>query len=239
MPHLRRTRPPGHRSTSTRRPPSGSRTPSSASTTTGASSASPPSTTSGTRATCTTAAQRDEQAPQATYGEPSAWPYHNFINGARDKAGNFVQFAPKLEVGRAATSTRTSGRSCSSTRAPSSPGRSPSTTTASPCGTARSTSGTRWPAGPRLDLLRLHADAIRAKGLKLLVAMHHAYNFTGFYERVPTQSDHQPEEALRPARHGRGEPALVRQAARRSSTATSRTSSGRTSTWTASTSRSG
>ena len=32
----------------------------------------------------------------ATYGDPSAWPYHNFINGARDKAGNFVQFAPKL-----------------------------------------------------------------------------------------------------------------------------------------------
>ena len=32
----------------------------------------------------------------ATYGDPSVWPYHNFINGARDKAGNFVQFAPKL-----------------------------------------------------------------------------------------------------------------------------------------------
>src|SRR5689334_24274557 len=32
----------------------------------------------------------------ATYGDPSVWPYQNFINGARDKAGNFVQFAPKL-----------------------------------------------------------------------------------------------------------------------------------------------
>jgi alpha-L-fucosidase len=32
----------------------------------------------------------------ATYGDPSVWPYHNFINGARDKAANFVQFAPKL-----------------------------------------------------------------------------------------------------------------------------------------------
>ena len=83
---------------------------------------------------------------------------------------------------RAATSTPTSGRSCSSTRAPGSPARSPSTTTASPCGTARSTSGTRWHKGPRLDLLRLFTDAIRAKGLKLLVAMHHAYNFTGYYE---------------------------------------------------------
>src|SRR5947199_80739 len=32
----------------------------------------------------------------ATYGDPSSWPYNNFIDGARDKAGNFVQFAPKL-----------------------------------------------------------------------------------------------------------------------------------------------
>ena len=32
----------------------------------------------------------------SVYGDPSAWPYHNFINGARDKAGNWVQFAPKL-----------------------------------------------------------------------------------------------------------------------------------------------
>ena len=31
-----------------------------------------------------------------TYGDPSVWPYHNFINGGRDKAGNWVQFAPKL-----------------------------------------------------------------------------------------------------------------------------------------------
>jgi alpha-L-fucosidase len=43
--------------------------------------------------------------------------------------------------------------------------------------------------GPRLDLLRLHADAIRGKGLKLMVAMHHAYNFTGYYQWVPSQSD--------------------------------------------------
>src|SRR6059058_4980419 len=33
----------------------------------------------------------------ATYGQPSAWPYHNFINGARDLAGNTVKFAPKLK----------------------------------------------------------------------------------------------------------------------------------------------
>jgi len=33
----------------------------------------------------------------ATYGDPSAWPFHNFIDGATDKAGNHVEFAPKLK----------------------------------------------------------------------------------------------------------------------------------------------
>ncbi|MBN2611477.1 MAG: alpha-L-fucosidase, partial [Bacteroidales bacterium] len=31
------------------------------------------------------------------YGEPTEWPYNNFITGAKDKQGNFVQFAPKLK----------------------------------------------------------------------------------------------------------------------------------------------
>jgi alpha-L-fucosidase len=43
--------------------------------------------------------------------------------------------------------------------------------------------------GPRLDLVGLHANAIRAKGLKFMVSLHHAYNFTGFYQWVPAQSD--------------------------------------------------
>jgi alpha-L-fucosidase len=31
------------------------------------------------------------------YGKPEEWPYHYFITGAKDKQGNFVQFAPKLK----------------------------------------------------------------------------------------------------------------------------------------------
>lgn len=31
-----------------------------------------------------------------TYGDPSVWGYQNFILGANNKAGQFVQFAPKL-----------------------------------------------------------------------------------------------------------------------------------------------
>jgi alpha-L-fucosidase len=33
---------------------------------------------------------------RSVFGEPMVWPYHNFINGARDRADNWVQFAPRL-----------------------------------------------------------------------------------------------------------------------------------------------
>jgi hypothetical protein len=34
----------------------------------------------------------------ATFGDPYGnWPYHNFLNGANDKAGAFTKFAPKLK----------------------------------------------------------------------------------------------------------------------------------------------
>jgi alpha-L-fucosidase len=42
--------------------------------------------------------------------------------------------------------------------------------------------------GPHLNLLDLFAQVYREHGLKLLVAMHRAYHFTGFYEHVPAQS---------------------------------------------------
>ena len=32
-----------------------------------------------------------------TFGNLSEWPYNNFITGAEDKKGNWVQFAPKLK----------------------------------------------------------------------------------------------------------------------------------------------
>lgn len=79
----------------------------------------------------------------ATYGRPSAWPYHHFIDGAKDLAGSTVEFAPKLKSA-GGSSTPTSECSSSSMPVPGSPARSLSTMTASRCGTARSTSGTRW-----------------------------------------------------------------------------------------------
>ncbi|MCU7729373.1 alpha-L-fucosidase [Actinoplanes sp. KI2] len=125
---------------------------------------------------------------KAVYGDPSVWPYHDFINGARDKAGNFVQFAPKLaaaggafDPGAWAQLFVDAGARFAGPVAEHHDGFS-----------MWNSSVNEWNSvarGPKLDLLRLHADAIRGKGLKLMVAMHHAYHFTGYYQWVPAQSD--------------------------------------------------
>lgn len=124
---------------------------------------------------------------RSVYGEPSAWPYHNFINGANNRAGQWVQFAPKLrsaggnfDPNEWAQLFADAGAKFAGPVAEHHDGYS-----------MWNSSVNEWNSvatGPRLDLLRLHADAIRAKGLKLLAALHHAYNFTGFYQWAPSQS---------------------------------------------------
>lgn len=122
------------------------------------------------------------------YGDPSAWPYHNFINGARDKAGNWMQFAPTLrsaggnfDPNEWAQLFADAGAKFAGPVAEHHDGYSMWNSTVNEWNSVRT--------GPRLDLVRLHADAIRAKGMKFIVSLHHAYNFTGFYEHVPAQSD--------------------------------------------------
>ncbi|MFF4209131.1 alpha-L-fucosidase [Streptomyces sp. NPDC001796] len=124
----------------------------------------------------------------ATYGDPSVWPYHNFINGAKDLAGNFVQFAPKLKSAGGnfdpdawAQLFVDAGARFAGPVAEHHDGFS-----------MWNSQVNEWNSvakGPRLNLLQLFTTAIRAKGLKLLVAMHHAYNFNGYYDHVPAQSD--------------------------------------------------
>ena len=123
----------------------------------------------------------------ATYGDPSVWPYHNFINGARDKAGNWVQFAPKLasaggnfDPASWAQLFADAGAKFAGPVAEHHDGYSMWNSTANEWNSVAT--------GPRLDLLRLHADAIRAKGLKLFTSLHHAYHFNGYYDHVPAQS---------------------------------------------------
>jgi alpha-L-fucosidase len=124
---------------------------------------------------------------KSVYGEPAAWPYHNFINGARDRAGTWVQFAPKLrsaggnfDPNEWAQLFADAGARFAGPVAEHHDGYS-----------MWNSAVNEWnsvAAGPRLDLLRVHADAIRAKGLRLFVSLHHAYNFTGYYDHVPQQS---------------------------------------------------
>jgi alpha-L-fucosidase len=124
----------------------------------------------------------------ATYGQPSAWPYHNFINGAQDLAGNFVKFAPKLKSAGGnfdpdawAQLFLDAGARFAGPVAEHHDGFSMWDSQANEWNSVNK--------GPGLDLLRIFSTAIRAKGLKLLVAMHHAYHFNGYYEYVPAQTD--------------------------------------------------
>jgi alpha-L-fucosidase len=124
----------------------------------------------------------------ATYGQPSAWPYHNFINGARDLAGNTVKFAPKLKSAGGnfdpdewAQLFADAGARFAGPVAEHHDGFS-----------MWDSQVNEWNSvnkGPGLNLLQLFTTAIRAKGMKLLVAMHHAYNYNGFYEFAPAQTD--------------------------------------------------
>jgi alpha-L-fucosidase len=123
-----------------------------------------------------------------TYGDPSQWPYNNFITGAKDKQGNFVQFAPKLksEGGQFdpdewAQLFADAGAKFAGPVAEHHDGFSMWASKVNP-----------WNAkdlGPQLDLVGLLTDAIRKKNMRIILSMHHAYNITGYYDPVPKTDD--------------------------------------------------
>jgi alpha-L-fucosidase len=123
-----------------------------------------------------------------TYGDISEWPYNNFINGANDKKGNFVQFAPKLksEGGKFdpdewAQLFADAGAKFAGPVAEHHDGFSMWASKVNP-----------WNSkdmGPKLDLVGLFTDAIRKRNMKVFISMHHAYNITGYYSAVPKTDD--------------------------------------------------
>jgi alpha-L-fucosidase len=123
-----------------------------------------------------------------TYGDPSQWPYNYFITGAKDKKGNFVQFAPQLksEGGKFdpdewAQLFADAGAKFAGPVAEHHDGFSMWASKVNP-----------WNAkdmGPKLDLVGLLTDAIRRKNMKIILSMHHAYNITGYYDAVPRTND--------------------------------------------------
>jgi alpha-L-fucosidase len=121
------------------------------------------------------------------YGDPSEWPYHFFIDGGYDKAGRFVQFAPKLKAEGGSFDPREWAQLIADSGA----------RFAGPVAEHHDgfsmwdSEVNEWNSavrGPKLDLLELFTEAYREQGLKVLVAMHHAFHFTGFYDHVPPQS---------------------------------------------------
>ena len=126
----------------------------------------------------------------ATYGDTDQWPYNNFITGAVDRKGNFVQFAPKLksEGGKFdpdewAQLFADAGAKFAGPVAEHHDGFSMWASKVNP-----------WNAkdmGPKLDLVGLLTDAIRKRNMNVILSMHHAYNITGFYDRVPQTNDPQ------------------------------------------------
>ncbi|MYS21055.1 alpha-L-fucosidase [Streptomyces sp. DvalAA-14] len=124
----------------------------------------------------------------ATYGDPSVWPYNNFIDGARDKSGNFVQFAPKQvsqggkwDPNAWAQLFKAAGAKFAGPVAEHHDGFSMWNSQSNPWNSVKH--------GPKLDLVGLHAQAIRGQGLKFMTSLHHAYHFNGYYDHVPYQSD--------------------------------------------------
>jgi alpha-L-fucosidase len=122
------------------------------------------------------------------YGDPSQWPYTNFMTGAKDKQGNFVQFAPKLkseggnfDPDEWAQLFTDAGARFAGPVAEHHDGFSMWASKVNP-----------WNAkdlGPKLDLVGLLTDAIRKKNMKIFLSMHHAYNITGYYQPVPHTDD--------------------------------------------------
>ena len=122
------------------------------------------------------------------YGDVSAWPYHAFFTGAKDRHGHFVQFAPKLKSDGGnfdpeewAQLFADAGARFAGPVAEHHDGFSMWASKINP-----------WNAkdmGPRLDLVGLLTDAIRRRGMKTIVSMHHAYNITGFYDAAPRTDD--------------------------------------------------
>ncbi|HVO74920.1 MAG TPA: alpha-L-fucosidase, partial [Ignavibacteriaceae bacterium] len=122
------------------------------------------------------------------YGDPSQWPYTNFMTGANDKQGNFVQFAPKLkseggnfDPDEWAQLFADAGAKFAGPVAEHHDGFSMWASKVNP-----------WNAkdmGPKLDLVKLLTDAIRKKNMRVILSMHHAFNITGYYNVVPQTND--------------------------------------------------
>jgi alpha-L-fucosidase len=125
---------------------------------------------------------------ESTYGDPNnGWGYQNFITGKTNKAGVWTQFAPKLlaDGGRIdpAGFARLFDSAGAKYAGPVLEHHDGFSMWDSKANTWNSVS-----KGPKLNLGKLWVDAFRAKGLKIVVTLHTAWHFNGYYTYVPTQT---------------------------------------------------
>ena len=125
-----------------------------------------------------------------TFGDPyGSWGYDKFLTGANDKSGKFTQFAPKLKSAGGnwdpdewAQMFLDAGARFAGPVAEHHDGFS-----------MWDSKVNEWNSvalGPKLNLGKLHADAIRKKGMRLFMSLHHEWNFGGYWAfGTPTTSD--------------------------------------------------
>jgi alpha-L-fucosidase len=126
----------------------------------------------------------------STYGDPyGSWGYDKFLTGANDASGKFTQFAPKLKSAGGnwdpdewAQMFQDAGARFAGPVAEHHDGYS-----------MWDSKVNEWNSvamGPKLNLAKLHADAIRKKGLKLFMSLHTEWNFGGYWAYgTPTTTD--------------------------------------------------
>jgi len=130
-----------------------------------------------------------------TFGDPYGtsttlpfFPEYYFINGGTNLAGQFVQFAPKLvssggnwDPDAWAQLFVNAGAKFAGPVAEHHDGFSMWASKVNPWNSVSK--------GPGVDMAAIWETAIRAKGLKFMMSMHHAYNFNGYFQYVPAQTD--------------------------------------------------
>lgn len=126
----------------------------------------------------------------ATYGDPFGdWQYHNFILGKNNKAGVFTQFNPKLKSAGGKFDPDEWARLFDSAGAKFA-GMVAEHHDGFSMWDSKVNEWNSVAKGPKLDLAKLHGTAIRARGMKFIMSMHHAWNFSGYWEYPPvTQTD--------------------------------------------------
>jgi alpha-L-fucosidase len=123
------------------------------------------------------------------YGDPNGdWGYQNFLLGKNDKQGKWTQFAPKLassggnfDPDEWARLFDSAGAKIAGPVAEHHDGIAMWASKVNPWNVKDK--------GPKMDLVKVLTDAFRAKGMKVMCSLHHAWNFNGYYQYVPSQTD--------------------------------------------------